>query len=59
MNSEIVKELIKSKVYGLTIAEMSDIYCLPENEISDILRANAYEIEAEKSYRAMLEAKEG
>lgn len=54
MTNEMLKELIKSHVYGLSVAEMSEIYGLSEAEITEILVDNAGEIADEREYRDML-----
>lgn len=57
MNNELIKELVKSHVYGLSVAEMSAIYGIPEKEIADILTDNAAEIADEREYRDMLDGR--
>lgn len=56
MTNEMLKELIKSYVYGMTTAEMAETYELTENEIEDILASNNAEIANEREYRNMLES---
>lgn len=55
MSNELIKEIIKSHVYGMSIVEMSQAYELTEEEISSVLSENADEIAEERKYRAMLE----
>lgn len=57
MTNEQIKELVKSHVYGLSVAEMSAIYGIPEKEIADILTDNAAEIADEREYRDMLDGR--
>ena len=57
MTKEQVKELVRSHVYGLSVAEMSEIYSLTEKEIADILTDNAAEIADEREYRDMLDGR--
>lgn len=57
MTNEQIKELVKSHVYGMTTAEMSAIYGIPEKEIADILTDNAAEIADEREYRDMLDGR--
>ena len=57
MTKEQVKELVRSHVYGLSVAEMSAIYGIPEKEIADILTDNAAEIADEREYRDMLDGR--
>ena len=54
MTNELIKELVKSHVYGLSVAEMSAIYGISEKEIADILTDNAAEIADEREYREAL-----
>ncbi len=55
MSNELIKEIIKSHVYGMSVVEMSQAYGLTEEEISSVLSENADEIAEERKYRAMLE----
>ena len=55
MSNELIKEIIKSHVYGMSVVEMAQAYGLTEEEISSILSENADEIAEERKYRAMLE----
>ena len=55
MTNELIKELVKSHVYGLSVAEMSAIYGITEKEIADILTDNAAEIADEREYRETLD----
>ena len=55
MSNELIKEIITSHVYGMSVVEMSQAYGLTEEEISSILSENADEIAEERKYRAMLE----
>lgn len=57
MTNEMIKELVKSHVYGMTVTEMADIYGIPEKEITDILTDNAAEIADEREYRDMLDGR--
>lgn len=54
MTDELRKELVRSHVYGLSVAEMSEIYGLSEAEITEILVDNAGEIADEREYREAL-----
>lgn len=58
MTNEQIKELVKSHVYGLSVAVMSAIYGITEKEIADILTDNAAEITDEREYREALEKTE-
>lgn len=55
MSNELIKEIIKSHVYGMSVVEMAQAYGLTEEEISSVLSENADEIAEERKYRAMLE----
>ena len=55
MSNELIKEIIKSHVYGMSVVEMSQAYGLTEEEISSVLSENTDEIAEERKYRAMLE----
>lgn len=55
MSNELIKEIIKSYFYGMSVVEMSQAYGLTEEEISSVLSENADEIAEERKYRAMLE----
>ena len=55
MSNDLIKEIIKSHVYGMSVVEMTQAYGLTEEEISSVLSENADEIEEERKYRAMLE----
>ena len=55
MSNELIKEIIKSHVYGMSVVEMAQAYELTEEEISSVLSENTDEIEEERKYRAMLE----
>lgn len=55
MSNELIKEIIKSHVYGMSVIEMAQAYELTEEEISSVLSENADEIAEERKYRAMLE----
>lgn len=55
MSNELIKEIIKSHVYGMSVVEMAQAYELTEEEISSVLSENADEIAEERKYRAMLE----
>lgn len=55
MSNELIKEIIKSHVYGMSVIEMAQAYGLTEEEISSVLSENADEIAEERKYRAMLE----
>ena len=55
MSNDLIKEIIKSHVYGMSVVEMSQAYGLTEEEISSVLSENADEIAEERKYRAMLE----
>lgn len=57
MTNEMIKELVKTHVYGMTTAEMSEIYGLSEAEITEILTDNAAEIADEREYRDMLDGR--
>lgn len=57
MTNELIKELVKSHVYGMTVTEMADIYGIPEKEITEILTDNAAEIADEREYRDMLDSR--
>lgn len=55
MSPEMIKEIIKSHVYDMSIVEIAQVYGLSEQEVSTILADNAAEIAEERKYRAMLE----
>ena len=55
MSNDLIKEIIKSHVYGMSVVEMTQAYGLTEEEISSVLSENADEIAEERKYRAMLE----
>lgn len=55
MSNELIKEIIKSHVYGMSVIEMAQAYELTEEEISSVLSENADEIAEERKYRAVLE----
>lgn len=55
MSNELIKEIIKSHVYGMSVIEMAQAYELTEEEISSVLSENTDEIAEERKYRAMLE----
>lgn len=55
MSNELIKEIIKSHVYGMSVVEMAQAYGLTEEEISSVLSENTDEIAEERKYRAMLE----
>lgn len=58
MTNEQRKELIRSHVYGLSIAEMAEIYSIDEAEIINTLTDHAADIEDERAYREMLSPNE-
>lgn len=58
MTNELRKELVRSHVYGMTTAEMSEIYGIDETEIINTLTDYAAEIEDERAYREMLSPNE-
>ena len=58
MTNEQRKELVRSHVYGLSIAEMSEIYGIDEAEIINTLTDMAADIEDERQYRDMLNPKQ-
>lgn len=58
MTNEQRKELIRSHIYGLTTAEMAEIYGLSETEIVGILTDHAGEIADEREYRGPMFPKE-
>lgn len=55
MSNELIKEIIKSHVYGMSVIEMAQAYELTKEEISSVLSENTDEIAEERKYRAMLE----
>jgi len=57
MTHEQRKELIRSHVYGLTVGEMSEIYGISEDEITNTLADHAGDIEDERECRDSLTAK--
>ena len=57
MTNEQRKELVRSHVYGLSIAEMAEIYGIDEAEIINTLTDMAADIEDERAYREMLAPK--
>lgn len=57
MTNEQRKELVRSHIYGLSIAEMAEIYGIDEAEIINTLTDMAADIEDERAYREMLAPK--
>lgn len=57
MTNEIICELIRSHIYGLTTAEMAEIYGLSEEEITHTLVDHAADIEDERAYRSSMQPK--
>lgn len=57
MTNEQRKELVRSHIYGLSIAEMAEIYGIDEAEIINMLTDCAGELEDERAYREMLAPK--
>lgn len=57
MTNEQRKELVRSHIYGLSIAEMAEIYGIDEAEIINTLADCAGELEDERAYREMLAPK--
>lgn len=55
MTDQTRKEIIKSIVYGMTSAEIADIYGISVDEVGKIVQDNADNIEREKKYRKELE----
>ena len=57
MTNEMLKELVRSHVYGLSVTEMSEIYGISVDEITHVLADHAADIEDEREYRDSLTAK--
>lgn len=55
MSQELIKEIIKSYVYGMTFAEMSSAYGMSEAKIASLLDSNKEEVAKEYEYRIMME----
>jgi GH25 family lysozyme M1 (1,4-beta-N-acetylmuramidase) len=57
MTNELICELIRSHVYGLSVTEMSEIYGISEEEITHALVDHAADIEDERAYRSSMQPK--
>ena len=57
MTNELICELIRSHVYGLSVTEMSEIYGISEEEITHTLVDHAADIEDERAYRSSMQPK--
>lgn len=55
MSPEVIKEIVKSYIYGMSLADIADAYGLSENDVVSVLSSNKDEIEKEREYRLMLE----
>lgn len=51
------KEIIKSHIYGMSNAEIAEVYGVSTDDVKMLLCERHEDVEAEKAYRAMLEGR--